>query len=496
MHCEKRNRKWACKSRIGAYIRGEIKLEDIMHPSKIIKPKERHNRRSHTLNDMDACRTFLLNNEKIVIHKDIESKIRPYIQGLKSLKDLVHPSKLTNRVISSQAFLELVQGRGPLRNAIMYDGGDSKMMDNIQESQSVMQQANFQSLFTMLENAASSHAVIRVDDQRNKRYVTVVVSDKPYVESEQMLSLIAKMQNSNAVESKHGIEVPPQQFEIEVPQSYSSCLTKYSVRVDSPISEATSDQPLTSPQQVIHSPQHSAASDTNTPDHSSNEQVTQLYQKIQTLLEERVETLAYNQHQFEKLETLQKENFHLRSTIAKIGEKLNDIEDSVDTLSTNRVGGDREPVLYQEKLRAQNQRLLKTIDTMNSYLVNFDSKCVDAEARRKDAAEIDGDRYKNLYEKEVKNFKRHKRKCEAQHRQLQQRCNQLHQRLQELDNQNLEMAAKLSYVPVKIQLACRQYQDIIKKLTDDLNSLRNLERKSKSSMFVHERSYPKNFSWF
>ncbi|KAK7584146.1 hypothetical protein V9T40_005109 [Parthenolecanium corni] len=491
MHCEKRNRKWACKSRIGAYIRGEIKLEDIMHPSKIIKPKERHNRRSRAFNDTDACRTFLLNSEKIVFHKDIESKIRPYIQGLKSLKDLVHPSKLTNRVISSQAFLELVQRRaGPLQNAIMYDGGDFKMMDHVQESRSAMQPTNFQSLLTILENTARQDAVIRVDDQQNQRYVTVVVSDKPelYADGDRMLNLITKIQNGGVVESA--------ELEIEAESAYLSCLTRYPVRVNtSPavIHEIDSSEPqITSPD--VPSPQIEA-SNIPEPEHPSNELVTQLYQKIQTLLEERIETLGYNQQQFEKLETLQKENFHLRSTMAKIGEKLNDIEDSVETLSVNRVGVDKEPVSYQEKLRAQNQRLLKTIDSMNSYLVDFENKCVDAEVRRKDAAEVDSDKYKNLYEKEVKNFKRHKRKCEAQHRNLLQRCNQLQQRLQELDDQNLEMAAKLSYVPVKIQLACRRYQDIIKKLNDDLNSLRNLERKSKSS-FVHERSYPKNFTWF
>lgn len=481
MQSDKRHRKWASKSRIGAYIRGEIQLEDIMHPSKIIKPRERHNRRSRAFAEA-CCPTLPPASQPLVVRKDVQSKIRPYIRGLKSLRDLVHPSKLTTRVLGPHhfpAFLQLVQG-GP---APAYDSGPESPQPDLQR------------LLAILGGGSD-----------NQRCVTVLVRDETDDSPDRVVSLILGDAESQSLDSRDRV------VSLILSDTESESLADGQDRVVSLIlgdTEPHNPEPTRYFYQALAYPTHTStrrstdlspivitslpdkpeASETpHVADPPSQVLVTRLYQKIQTLLEERVQTLAYSQRQFEKLETLQKENFQLRTTIAKIGEKLKDIEAGTDTL-----GSHRNDLTYQEKLKAQNQRLLKTMDTMSSYLGNFESN---EDRIRGAAAEDMVDRYKHLYEKEVKNFKRHKRKCEAQHRQLQQRCGQLNQRLQELDSQNLEMAAKLSYVPVKIQLACRQYQDIIKKLNDDLDSLRNLERRSKSSTFAHEKSYPKSYTWF
>lgn len=80
-------------SRLKSYIDGKLKLEEIIHPSKIVNRELRN--RDYTCRLSSNNYEIFCNPRFKNWNRQVESKITAYINGEKTAKDLVHPSKFT-----------------------------------------------------------------------------------------------------------------------------------------------------------------------------------------------------------------------------------------------------------------------------------------------------------------------------------------------------------------------------------------------------------------
>lgn len=92
-------------SRLKSYIDGNLKLEDIKHPSKITfhEPHIRNIARCYPAPDHDTIPNSKLNSWIL----RTESRVRAYIHGEMTINELVHPSKITQ--LSQQAIKQKIQ---------------------------------------------------------------------------------------------------------------------------------------------------------------------------------------------------------------------------------------------------------------------------------------------------------------------------------------------------------------------------------------------------
>lgn len=123
----------------------------------------------------------------------------------------------------------------------------------------------------------------------------------------------------------------------------------------------------------------------------------------------------------QKQESLEEKNRELRTLITKLAHKLNENESEIVTDSKSKTEK-HNLILYCEKLENQNQRPERTVTSMNEYIKiikeeNKATKGLDENTVIKGLA-LTVERYKNLYKRETKNFKRHKRKYEKQLKRL------------------------------------------------------------------------------